>query len=53
MFVEHYGSLLALSGALVDLENALQLDYMSTKLNRFGLTWNLLNNSKPMENKRK
>jgi hypothetical protein len=37
MFGEKYGSLLALSGALVDLENELQSAYMSTKLNQFGL----------------
>jgi hypothetical protein len=53
MFGEHYGSLLASSGALVELENELQSSYMSTKLNQFGLTWNLLNNSKSMENQRK
>jgi hypothetical protein len=53
MFGEHYGPLLASSGALVELENELQSSYMSTKLNQFGLTWNLLNNSKSMENQRK
>jgi hypothetical protein len=53
LFGEHYASLLASSGALVDLENELQSAYMSTKLNRFGLTWNLLNNSKYVENQRK
>jgi hypothetical protein len=49
IFGEHYGSLLATSGA-VDLEKELQSAYMSTKLNQFGLTWNLLNNSKSVEN---
>jgi hypothetical protein len=53
MFGEHYGSLLASSGALVDLENELQSAYLSTKLNQFGLTWNLSNNSKSVENQRK
>jgi hypothetical protein len=53
MFGEHYESLLASSGALVDLENDLQSTYMSTKLNQFGLTWNLSNNSKSVENPRK
>jgi hypothetical protein len=53
MLEEHYGSLLTSSGALVDLENELQSVYMSTKLNQFGLTWNLLNNSKSVENQRK
>jgi hypothetical protein len=52
MFGEHYASLLASSGALVDLENELQSAYMSTKLNQFGLTWNLLNNSKSVRNQR-
>jgi hypothetical protein len=53
MFGEHYESLLASSGALVDLENDLQSAYMSTKLNQFGLTWNVSNNSKSVENPRK
>jgi hypothetical protein len=52
MFGEHYGSLLTSSGALVDLENELQSGYMSTKLNQFGLTWNLSNNSKYVRNQR-
>jgi hypothetical protein len=38
MFGEHYGSLLALGGALVDLEKELQSVYMSTKLYQFSLT---------------
>jgi hypothetical protein len=50
MFGEHYGSLHAPSGDLVDLEKELQSAYMSTKLNQFGLAWNLLNNSKFVEN---
>jgi hypothetical protein len=53
MFGERYGSLLTASGALVDLKNELQSTYMSTKLNQFGLTWNLSNNSKSVENQRK
>jgi hypothetical protein len=53
MFGEHYGSLLASSGALVDLEKELQSVYMSTKLYQFSLTWNLLNNSKSVENQKK
>jgi hypothetical protein len=53
MFGEHYGSLLTSSGALVNLENELPSTYMSTKLNQFGLTWNLLSNSKFVENQRK
>jgi hypothetical protein len=53
MFGEHYGSLLASSGALVDWENELQSAYMSTKLNQFDLTLNLLNNSKSAENQSK
>jgi hypothetical protein len=53
MFGEHYGSLLPSNGALVDLENELQSAYMSTKLNQFGLNWNLSNNSKSVENQRK
>jgi hypothetical protein len=35
MFGEHYGSLLASSGVLVDLENELQSAKMSRKLNPF------------------
>jgi hypothetical protein len=35
MIGEHNGSLLASSGALVDLENELQSAYMSIKLNTF------------------
>jgi hypothetical protein len=50
MFGEHYGLLFASSEALVDLKKELQSAYMSTKLNQFGLPWNLLNNSKLMEN---
>jgi hypothetical protein len=50
MFGEHFGSLIASSGAMVDLEKELQSAYISTKLNRFGLIWNLSNNSKSMEN---
>jgi hypothetical protein len=50
MFGEHYGLLLASSEALVDLKKELQSAYMSTKLNQFGLPWNLSNNSKLMEN---
>jgi hypothetical protein len=50
MFGEHYRLLLASSQALVDLEKELQSAYMSTKLNQFGLTWNLSNNSKSVEN---
>jgi hypothetical protein len=50
MFREHYGSLLASSGALVDLEKELQSAYISTKLDQFGLTWNISNNSKYMKN---
>jgi hypothetical protein len=50
MFGEHYRSFLASSRALVDLEKELQSAYMSTKLNQFGLTWNLSNNSKSVEN---
>jgi hypothetical protein len=53
MFGEHYGSLLASSGALVVLEKELQSADMSTKQNQFSLTWNLLNNSKSMENYKK
>jgi hypothetical protein len=50
IFGEHYESLIASSGALVDLEKELQSAYMSIKLNQFGLTWNFLNNSKSVEN---
>jgi hypothetical protein len=53
MFGEHYESLHASSGALVDLEKVLQSAYMSTKLYQFSLTWNLSNNSKSMENQKK
>jgi hypothetical protein len=53
MFGEHYGSLLTSSEALVDLKNELQSAYMSTNLNQFGLTWNLSNNSKSIQNQRK
>jgi hypothetical protein len=53
MFGEHYGSLLASSGALVVLEKELQSVDMSTKQNQFSLTWNLLNNSKSVENYKK
>jgi hypothetical protein len=53
MFGEHYGSLLASSGELVDLEKELQLAYMNTKLYQFSLTWNLSYNSKSKENQMK
>jgi hypothetical protein len=53
MFGEHYGSLLISSGALVELKNELQSVYMSTKLNQFGLTWNLSNNLKFVKNQSK
>jgi hypothetical protein len=53
MFGEHYGSLLASSGALFDLKKELQSAYMSTKLYQFSLTWNIVNNSKSIENQKK
>jgi hypothetical protein len=53
MIGEHYGSLLASSRALVDLENELQSACMSTKLDQIGWTWNLLNNSKSVGNQKK
>jgi hypothetical protein len=53
MFEEHYGSLLASSGALVHWKKELQSAYMGTKLYQFGLAWNLLNNSKSVENQKK
>jgi hypothetical protein len=53
MFGENYGSLLASSGALVDLQKELQSAYMGTKLYQFGLTWNLSINSKSVENQKK
>jgi hypothetical protein len=53
LFEEHYGSLLASSGAPVDLEKELQSSYMGTKLYQFGLAWNLLNTSKSMKNQKK
>jgi hypothetical protein len=53
MFGEHYGSLLASSRALVDLENELQSACMSTKLNQISWTWNLLNISKSVGNQKK
>jgi hypothetical protein len=46
IFGEHYGSLLASSRALVNLENELQSACMSTKLNQIGYIWNLSNNFK-------
>jgi hypothetical protein len=53
MFGEHYGSLLASCGALIDLQKELQSAYMGTKLYQFGLAWNLSINSKSVENQKK
>jgi hypothetical protein len=53
MFGEHYGSLLASSGSLVDLEKELQSAYMSRKVYQFSLTWNLSNSSKSVEDQKK
>jgi hypothetical protein len=52
-FGEQYGSLLASSGALVDLEKKLQSTCISIKRYQFSLTWNLSSNSKSEENQKK
>jgi hypothetical protein len=53
MFGEHYGSLLASSGVLIDLENKLQLPQLSTNWTHFSLIRNLSNNSKSLKNQKK